>query len=75
MFIIQGKNVWTQVLQSPKNHPSFYKKATGPDLLDRIKIIHDIEVIQRSWPELAVKKHHEKPHRKSHLADGSAPTP
>ena len=39
-----------------RNHPGFYKKATRPDVLERITISHDTEVIHRSWPELASKK-------------------
>ena len=39
-----------------RHHPCFYKKATSPDVLNRITISHDTEVIQRSWPEIASKK-------------------
>ena len=56
MYIIKGKIVWTLVMYIHRKHPGFYKKATGPDVLDRITINHDTEVIHRSWPELASKK-------------------
>lgn len=39
------------MLQSQRNHPCFYKKATGANVLDRFRISYDNEVIQRSLPE------------------------
>ena len=58
MYNIKENMVQTHGLQSHRNHTCFYKKATVIDVLGIFTISHDNEVIKRSWPELASKKHH-----------------